>query len=340
MKILAVDDDPVFAELLVETLKQAGYAKITSVSSGDEALLDIELSDTPYDCFLLDITMPEMDGIALCSAIRALPAYRLVPILMVTAMAEKIHMDRAFAAGASDYISKPINGLELGSRMRVAEALSAALAREREAKAALERAFAGLGLNWGEGFARRIGLDLPQAIELPALQNYLRQLPAGLYNMQVTGYLLEEAAELHQRLTAAEFEQLIGKVATAIAGVWQGSRVFLAYLGSGRFVTLSETRNRASAEALQAAISARLEVEVSARRLSRGICAPERLLADLTRAMTPAEAPRPAAPLPREPEIETSLASNVLILRAVERVNKPRLDVESVVQQFCRSDYG
>ena len=82
MKILAVDDDPIILELLNEVLGSTGYPDVTTVETGADALAAVEDHRQPFDCILLDIQMPGMDGIELCGRLRAMPRYRETPVLM------------------------------------------------------------------------------------------------------------------------------------------------------------------------------------------------------------------------------------------------------------------
>ena len=89
MRILAVDDDPIILELLTELLATFGQHEVDTAESAKEALA--RLSDPAagiYDCFLLDIQMPETDGIELCGLLRQTQAYARSPILMITAMSD------------------------------------------------------------------------------------------------------------------------------------------------------------------------------------------------------------------------------------------------------------
>jgi hypothetical protein len=79
MKILAVDDDPFILELIPILSKKAGFPSITVASSGEHALKLLAQGDTVFDCFLFDISMPEMDGIELCRQVRQLADYAKTP---------------------------------------------------------------------------------------------------------------------------------------------------------------------------------------------------------------------------------------------------------------------
>jgi CheY-like chemotaxis protein len=123
MKILAVDDDPDFLALFESTLTRLGYANVTFVTSGAEALELLSNTQVPFDCFILDIQMPEMNGIELCEEIRAIPEYEETPIVMNTILADRAHIDQAFAAGATDYLTKPIDEIEINTRLGVLHTL-------------------------------------------------------------------------------------------------------------------------------------------------------------------------------------------------------------------------
>jgi CheY-like chemotaxis protein len=76
-----------------------------------------------FDCFILDVQMPGMDGIELCRQIRAIEVYKDTPIIMNTAVADRDYIDAAFAAGATDYLTKPVDEVEVKARLGVIEQL-------------------------------------------------------------------------------------------------------------------------------------------------------------------------------------------------------------------------
>lgn len=94
MKILAVDDDPIILELLAHFIDTLTDHKVVLASCADEAIDVIQANArSPFDCFLLDIQMPGTDGITLAGKIRAMEPYTDTPILMLTAMSEKVYID-------------------------------------------------------------------------------------------------------------------------------------------------------------------------------------------------------------------------------------------------------
>jgi CheY-like chemotaxis protein len=122
MKILAADDEPIILDSLSPFLEAVGPHDLTAVASGQDAINLLARPDAPhFDCFLLDIQMPGIDGMALARHIRQQPLYATAPIVMLTAMSEKRYIDRAFCAGATDYVTKPFDLTELRGHIDMAE---------------------------------------------------------------------------------------------------------------------------------------------------------------------------------------------------------------------------
>jgi light-regulated signal transduction histidine kinase (bacteriophytochrome) len=113
-KILIVDDDECLRSQLQDLMVYAGY-EVAEADNGKEALA-MYISVQP-DLVLLDAMMPVMDGFECCAQMQALPNIATTPILMMTALADEKSVDRAFAAGVSDYISKPIHFAVLRQRV-------------------------------------------------------------------------------------------------------------------------------------------------------------------------------------------------------------------------------
>lgn len=137
MAILIVDDSPDMCRSLTLLLKMSGFDNVVCASSAHQALQ--VLAGAPagtFDVILMDISMPQIDGIEACRRIKALDELNDIPILMVTGLSDEEHLRTAFAAGAIDYITKPVKAAELMARLRSALALKRELdcrkARERE----------------------------------------------------------------------------------------------------------------------------------------------------------------------------------------------------------------
>ena len=115
IKILVVDDDPDIIEILRYNLSLAGY-KVKSAFNGKEAVKKAKLF-LP-EIILLDIMMPEMDGIEACTQIKSLPSLKKTMIIFLSARSEDFTQIAAFDAGGDDYISKPVKPKILLSKIR------------------------------------------------------------------------------------------------------------------------------------------------------------------------------------------------------------------------------
>ena len=105
-RILIVDDDEMVRMALNELLKPEGY-EVHTASGGAEALT--RLDHNGYDLLMLDIIMPEMNGIELCKKIREKEDYREIPIVFLTAKSRDEDRAQGLEAGANLFLSKPIS---------------------------------------------------------------------------------------------------------------------------------------------------------------------------------------------------------------------------------------
>lgn len=113
--ILIVDDNVANAELLEAYLKGSPW-RLELALSGSEALEKVQ-SAKP-DLILLDIMMPDMSGFEVCRTLKSDPATRDIPIVMVTALTELEDVEKAVEAGTDDFLSKPVNRIELLTRVK------------------------------------------------------------------------------------------------------------------------------------------------------------------------------------------------------------------------------
>lgn len=113
--ILIVDDEEINVKLIKGMLAKENY-NLIGVYSGQEALS--MLTSINPDLILLDVMMPGMDGFETCSKIKENKKTRSIPILMVTALSEKKHRLKALEAGADDFLSKPVERIELIIRIK------------------------------------------------------------------------------------------------------------------------------------------------------------------------------------------------------------------------------
>lgn len=113
-RVLVVDDDPDILALITTRLTRVGYRVLTA-RDGAEGL-KLALEHVP-DVVVLDVTMPLMDGYEVTSELRRLEKTRAVPVLLLTARAAERDVERGFAAGATDYLTKPFSLQELSTRV-------------------------------------------------------------------------------------------------------------------------------------------------------------------------------------------------------------------------------
>ncbi len=131
--ILLAEDDPVTRMLMMRFLKKAGY-EVDAVANGTEALEHMSRRYYPY--LVTDWEMPEMDGVALCKAVRNLQLDGYVYALLLTARNAKEHIIAGLEAGADDYLIKPVHEPELIARLNTGRRI---LALEHSLRAANER---------------------------------------------------------------------------------------------------------------------------------------------------------------------------------------------------------
>ncbi|MBN2210612.1 MAG: response regulator [Sedimentisphaerales bacterium] len=127
--ILVVDDNTQNAELMQAYLESLDV-EVRIAVDGVDAMEQIKVS--PPDIILLDIMMPRMSGFEVCRRVKNDPATRDIPVVIVTALNELADIERGVDCGADDFLSKPINKLELITRVK-------SLLRVRHLKSELER---------------------------------------------------------------------------------------------------------------------------------------------------------------------------------------------------------
>ncbi|MDR4950006.1 PP2C family protein-serine/threonine phosphatase [Neobacillus cucumis] len=130
MNIVIVDDNKTNLMIIEKILQKAGYDCLVSLSSARELYQYLQLdgskpgaavsvsAEVPVDLILMDLMMPEIDGLEACRTILAHERYEDLPIIIVTAMGDSYKMAEAMDAGALDYVMKPINKVELLARIR------------------------------------------------------------------------------------------------------------------------------------------------------------------------------------------------------------------------------
>lgn len=129
MKILIVDDNPTNIIIVREILKKENFHKTFVASSAKEMFQMLGVGHSPkkrestigdVDLILLDMMMPEMDGIEACRVLQQHEHLKEIPVIMVTAVGDSKKLAEALDVGAVDYVTKPINKVELMARIRLA----------------------------------------------------------------------------------------------------------------------------------------------------------------------------------------------------------------------------
>lgn len=143
MAILIVDDSADQQLLLRSVLTNAGHSDVITAESAQTAfsMLPLEAGQdrSSIDLILMDILMPNLNGIDACRLIKQRDHLRDIPIIMVTAKNNPDDLSEAFSAGAMDYISKPVNGVELLARVTSALTLKREMDCRKEREAELRR---------------------------------------------------------------------------------------------------------------------------------------------------------------------------------------------------------
>lgn len=124
IRVLVADDDPVTRLLVGEALEREGFA-VEEAENGEAAL--VLFAGRPFDLILLDVLMPGLDGFTTCGRLRQMPAGIHVPIVMITGLDDESSIQHAYGAGATDFITKPINSLIFVYRVRYILRASAAM---------------------------------------------------------------------------------------------------------------------------------------------------------------------------------------------------------------------
>ena len=144
--VLVVEDEPALVTLLRYNLEREGFA-VNEAHDGEEALL--QLRETTPDAVLLDWMLPRISGIEVCRQIRRAPAWRDLPVIMLTARGDEGDRVRGLDSGADDYVVKPFSPGELVARLR------AVIRRVRPASTAETLRFADIAMDLSAHRVRR-----------------------------------------------------------------------------------------------------------------------------------------------------------------------------------------
>ncbi len=135
--VLVVDDDPILRGIAQATLQDVGLL-VSEAEDGAAAL--ISAADLQPDIILMDVMMPNMNGFDATCALRKIPEFATVPIMIMTALEDMESINRAYEVGATDFITKPINWVILVQRVRYMLRTLEVTARQQQLEADLQQA--------------------------------------------------------------------------------------------------------------------------------------------------------------------------------------------------------
>lgn len=258
MKVLVIDDDPAILELVAQYLSLSAQHEVRTEHSARDALAAIGEPGEAFDCFLVDIQMPGVDGITLVEFIRERSEYRHTPIIMLTAMEDKDHVDRAFAAGATDYVTKPFDFYDLQIRMHTArEAADAKVRHMVETGPGADKSATDLSAT----LRLEDPVSLPEvdcAIDYVEFENYVRQLlNRRLYRVSAIAVKIGGVEQIHAQFGPEEYVAVIRKVAEEVRGALLAVGGILTYRGNGIFLCVPDRRLQGRRNAMQKALNKR-----------------------------------------------------------------------------------
>ncbi|MBB95897.1 MAG: hypothetical protein CML68_15050 [Rhodobacteraceae bacterium] len=238
MRVLAVDDDQSILALLQTALSALGLFEVSIADSGEEALRQIERADKPFDCFLLDIQMPAMNGIELCREIRGLRAHHKTPIVMLTAMSERKYIDESFVAGATDYITKPFDFFELRSRLSAAQRMNQEHARASDSVEVARKLKKELDSNLMISLSDPVAMtDIERMLGHSEFENYVMQLgQTKRFSSYVMALKIVDIERHHATLSNADFREAVQETGRALSRFTRKTGNILSYRGNGVFL--------------------------------------------------------------------------------------------------------
>lgn len=198
-RLLVVDDDPTLCLVMEEALRAYGW-EVTSAKNGREGCALAERDR--FDVILIDVVMPELDGFDLCRAIRSTEKGSDTPILMITGLNDIGCIERAYEAGATDFVTKPINWALLPRRLKYVLRASRAFVDLRTSEIQLNMAqqIAQVG-SWEWNPATNLTRFSQQTAEILALSSTATE--RGIYPLLVNA-TEEYRADIARKLVNAE----------------------------------------------------------------------------------------------------------------------------------------
>ncbi len=268
MKFVTVDDDPVFLEIMEGTLRNLGFDEIVSALSADQALNVATSGAFSPDCFLVDIQMPGKNGIDLVRELRAIETYRQTPIVMVTRMSDKAYIDDAFTAGATDYVTKPLDNIEFRSRIGMVQRLHDE--RKRSAMLLEQRGLDADGQFAADFSAPVLIPEMDNCVDFLALENYLLTLGRSrTVGYAAVSFNITNARFFHQACDYSVFLEMLADVSHAIFHNIKSHQFLLSYVGNGNIVVLLDNAGEVDTTELQYSLNHTLMEYESAYTMDR-----------------------------------------------------------------------
>jgi PleD family two-component response regulator len=262
MRILVVDDSEDWRDLTEAALLAAGYEEIATAESAVDAYCQLGLAPRPHnnapmvDLVVLDVVMPEIDGIEACARIRSDPRYVDVPVIMVTAVNDVDSLSSAFVAGATDYIVKPFNRIELLARVRSALKTKADLDRRRARESEL---ISLTRSTWGERDAAH-WVDAATGLPVGAgAEAYLAAVRHDDGAVTVFALAIDRLEALAAARGAQARSDTLAQVARAISTIGAPIGVIPASYPDGMIVLVAPGLRAAAAKALGQAVRATVQ---------------------------------------------------------------------------------
>ena len=268
MAILIVADSPYDRHLLKSLLGAEGYTEVLTAESSRQAFRHLGLEDpalavTCVDLVLMDLAMPEMDGVDACAAINTHDGLRGIPIIMMVGALETKELEAAFAAGAVYYIFKPPTRIDLAARVRSCLRLKREIDRRKAVEQEsfkvarlLDAAYQKLQhVSFRDGLteiANRRRFD--EFIDLEWRRGLRTSMPMSLIMIDIDFFKAHNDTYGHQG-----GDECLKRVASCLAGAMHRPGDLAARYGGEEFVVVLANTNRAGAAAVAEALRVRIE---------------------------------------------------------------------------------
>jgi diguanylate cyclase (GGDEF)-like protein len=250
MKLLIVEDCTASVAAMREVLSRAGYDDITAVSGLEQALAVLAAAmetDAPVDLVIMGVDLPGLDGIGAILTLKSYRAYEDIPVIAITHRSDEATLDRAFAAGASDYIVKPVSAIELRARVRSALQLRREMVkrmlRERELERLARKLERMSNLDSLTGLANRRCFD--DALVKEWVRNGRADAPLGLVMIDIDHF-----KHYNDALGHVDGDACLRRVAEAIRAVVHRPGDMVARYGGEEFAVILPNTDYAGAMAV------------------------------------------------------------------------------------------